>query len=150
MLKNNLVIENAKIGFRNFSGRESKFNLIGRKNFCIFFDVDFGDKLLKDGWNIKILDKNPELDPVAYMQVLINYNKKPPQIYLVTKHGKTLLDEDSVSMLDWAELENVDVVITPYMWEINGKKGIKGYLKTMYVTIVEDDFADKYSEVPLR
>lgn len=151
-VQNNITIENAKIAFKNFSGKEGKFNPAGRRNFCVILDEEpkeLVDKLIEDGWNIRWLNPKDEDDiPVPYIQVAINYDYMPPKIYMVTKKKKTLLDEEDINMLDWAELENVDLVIRPYNWEVNGKDGVKAYLKTAYFTIVEDEFADKYEDIP--
>ena len=149
MINTNIRIENAKIRFRNFSGKEGRFNPAGRRNFCVFLDESSAAELADEGWNIKWLQPRTEEDePQAYLQVAVSYANVPPKVWLVTSKQKTLLDEDSINALDWAELESVDLVIRPYNYEVNGKSGVKAYLKTMYAKIVEDEFADKYEDVP--
>ena len=148
-MRNTLTIENAKIAFRNFSGKEGKFNPAGRRNFCLFLDDDLALKMEQDGWNIKTLvPKNDDDEPQKYVQVTVAFGKILPKIVLITHSGKTMLNEDTVNILDWAEIENVDLMINPSEWEVGGKKGIKAYLKSMYITIVEDELEEKYRTVP--
>ena len=146
-----LVIEGAEIMFRNFAGREGKFNREGDRNFCVKLDADLTQKLIEDGWNVRILaprDDESE-EPIHYLQVAVSYreipNIPPMSVYMVTRHKKIRLDEDMVEQLDYAELSTIDLIIRPYQWEAQGKTGVKAYLKTGYFTIVEDAFAEKYA-----
>lgn len=145
----NLVIENAKILFKNFSGAEAKFNPKGKRNFCVLIDTETAIKLQKDGWSIKYFEPREEGDePQAYLKTHINYDGKyQPEIYMVTKRKKQLLNADTVGCLDRANITYIDLIISPYFWEIeNGASGVKAFVNTMYCTVEENMFADKYAD----
>lgn len=144
----NLSVENARIIFRNFAGKEGKFNPAGKRSFCLLLDDDTAERLADQGWNVKTLaPRDPDDDPQPYVQVAVQFGNYPPNIYLISGKTKTKLDEDTVSILDYAEIENVDLIINPSRWEVSGKSGVKAYLKTLYVTIVENEFEKKYRDL---
>lgn len=144
---NTVSIENARIGFRNFSGLGGQYNREGDRNFVIFLDHDIAESLASEGWLVKELPAREEGDrPQPFIKVSVGF-KFPPKIVLVKKNRVEYLEEKTINLLDWAEIESCDITIRPYEWEVSGKTGVKAYLKTMYVKLIEDDFESKYADL---
>lgn len=149
-----VLLEDYTLIFKNFEGKEGQYNRKGDRNFAVLLDVDTANRLDRDGWNVKALKAREEGDPEQpYLPVSVNFSGRPPHIVMITSRGRTELDEAKVEMLDWADIETVDLIINPYNWEVNGKSGKKAYLKSMFVTIREDALDLKYAhidDVPAR
>jgi hypothetical protein len=144
-----ISLANVKIGFRNFEGREGMYNKAGERSFAVFLDRQTADELTREGWNVKYPREIENADPDAdsrdpYIQVSVGFEKFPPKVILMTNGNPARLTEDEVGMLDWAELEWVDLVLRPYEWSVNRNSGVKAYLKSGYFTIVTDAFTAKY------
>lgn len=137
-----VVIEGAHIYWLNFSGEKRQFNEAGERNFHVDLDPVVAEKMLEDGWNVKYHEPREEGDlPIPHVKVKVEFDKgRPPNIVSTTavSHNRTKLDRDTVSMLDSVDILDVDMIITPFRWDVNGKTGIAAYLKTMFVTIDED------------
>lgn len=144
-----LNIENAQIGFRNFEGREGMYNKKGERSFAVFLEMDLAEHLTKEGWNVKYPKQSDTIDADddnrnPYLIISVGFDYFPAKVFLISNGNPTRLGEEEVSMLDWAEIENVDLVIRPYEWSVNRNSGIKAYLKAGYFTIATDVFAAKY------
>jgi len=150
---NTVLMEGVRIIFRNFAGKEGQYNREGDRNFAVLLDKQVATTMAEDNWNVKWLkprSEEEEEEPQAYLPVSVNFKGRPPRIVLVTSRGRTHLDEESIEMLDWADIINVDMIVRPYPWTVNDKSGIKAYLQSIYVTIDEDPLEMKYNELEQR
>lgn len=149
---NTVIMESVRIIFRNFAGKEGQYNREGDRNFAVLLDEKIAEAMAQDGWNVKMLkprddDDDEKAVPQAYLPVAVNFRGRPPRIVMITSHNRTTLSEDQVETLDWVDIINVDLIVRPYEWTVNGKSGIKAYLQSMYITIEEDPLEAKYAEL---
>lgn len=147
---NTVVMEGVRIVFRNFAGKEGQYNREGDRNFAILLDETVANAMAEDGWNVKWMrprEEEPDETPQAFLPVSVNFKGRPPRIVQITSRGRVNLDEGDVEVLDWVDIQNVDLIVRPYEWSVNGKTGIKAYLQSLYVTIEEDALELKYAEM---
>ena len=149
----NLILEDTRIILKNFEGRPSEYNADGNRNFGVLLTPEQAELAERDGWRVRFLkprDSEDEPQPwikcnVAWRNRLGERVKNPPRVVMVTGRGKSDIQEHTAKILDWADIEKVDVTMRPY----TNREGLaNGYLKTMYVTVREDDFERKYYDIP--
>jgi hypothetical protein len=148
-----LILRDIRFAYRpNFAGEKRRFNDEGDRNFTIRFDdQDEAMQLAQEGWNIK--EKvNSETEEIFWtLEVAVSFKHFPPHI---TKIGELTLNEidlneTTVELLDNIHLSTVDVELSPYFWDVNGKQGIKAYLHRM-VAWVEESALDLELKEELR
>lgn len=146
---NNINIEGANIIWKNFSGERDKFNP-GKRGFSVVIDdAVMADELKQEGWNVKERPLQEGADPSEQewtLPVKLNMNRYT-QVWLIVGNHKTLLNEDTVAQLDVVDITDCDLSIRPYEWEMSGRTGITAYVDSMYVTIRENKFAEKYADL---
>ena len=148
-----LTIENARLIYRNFGGRQTTYNAAGDRNFAIVLeDPQLIADLRRDGWNVKEKDPKEEGDESwFFLPVSVGYKFRPPVITRLTTSGRMRITEELVEMLDYEDIIVCDVTLNPYEWEMpSGASGVKAYLKTMYITVEEDALEAKYATPSLE
>ena len=147
---NDLTLRNVRIIFRNFAGAPTRFNAAGgKRTFSILLNEMEAQELRSMGFNVKALkQRDPDDDPAFHLPVEVSYRVKPPRIVFISNQGRkrTVIDEDTVGLIDYTEIEKIDLTINPYQWEMENARGVKAYLRTMYVTIREDELDIEYAQ----
>lgn len=152
-MRNNLVIvEGTKFIYEtNFSGdpKRDRFGNDQRKANLVIPDIEQARRLIDEGYNVKLTKPREGEEegfvPRYYVCIKINYDSPwPPKVYLVTEEGNaTLMDGESVSVIDDMWVESVNVVLNPY----EGPNGKSLYVKSMEVfqKVDDDPISAKYS-----
>lgn len=144
-----VTIENARLLFRNFEGRKTQFNAQGERNFNVIIPAEDYEKMKADGWNVRTKEPRPEYpddEPMYLLAVKVNYseNTRPPRVVLIAGDDRQELDEHTIAMLDRVQIEKCDLMINASYYDVNGRQGYKAYLRSIYVTIVQDELEKKY------
>ena len=147
-----IIIEGARIKFKNFAGEARQYNPAGQRNFVLCLPDELAQQLTAEGWNVKWKPgRHPEDPDEAQLVVKVKYNEsgddhsRDPIAYLIQGRRKIALDGRTVATLDRLAPLNIDLVVRPYVWDINGNVGITAYLDEIYYTAVEG-MSSKYAD----
>lgn len=150
-----LMIDDARITYKNFSGEEKTFNKKGDRNFSLIIpNEDIKDLLLNEvneygvSWNVKIKAPRPGYDePFMHLPVKVKFNGRGPNVYLITGNNRRKLSEEEIGMLDHIDIDRVDMDIAPSDGEgPTGDPFRAAYLRTMEVVQRLDRFTARYME----
>jgi hypothetical protein len=147
-----LEINDARIIWKNFSGRGDRFNREGDRNFSLVIPTQEDCDALRndtnkygDGWNVKIKPPREEGDtPFMHMPVKVKFNGRGPNVYLDRgpKREPLQLTEETIACLDEMDILSVDLDIRPYDDKLpNGNTFRTAYLSAMKVYQRLDRFA---------
>ena len=143
-----LVIDDAKLLFHNFSGAKTDFNALGNRNFDVILpDNEMAIAMGQKGWNVKIRrPRDPEDDPYYTLNVKINMASRwPPKIVEAGKRQQIVYDESMLNKLDNLPMEDIGIVINGSEWENERYgKGVKAYLDQFYFRARPSIFGNKY------
>lgn len=149
--RDTVTLEDVKIIFRNFTGRKGMYNAEGDRSFAVKLTPEWAEELKARGWNVKYLNpRSEEEQPEPYISVKVNYDgPRPPKIYMISPSTKrrTQLGVGEVEVLDYVDILQIDVILSPFPYDFNGRSGISVYLDSLYVTIIENALEVKYGNM---
>lgn len=142
----------AKLLYKNFAGEEQlPYNSAGDRNFAVVIeDEELAYRLLEDGWNVKFPKPSPDIDPAddnrnPTLAIGVGGKNYDPKILLINANGSpTHLIGDELNVLDWSQIIHADLVVQGSVWDVQGKTGIKAYVKALYIKLEMDSFQEKY------
>lgn len=142
-----LMVDNARITFKNFGGRAGRFNREGDRSFSLIIpNEDIANRLIADGWNVKIKAPREEGDaPFMHMKVKVKYGRSDIPAYLISGDKRVELDSESIACLDTMDIMSVDLDIRP--WDHpSGEYARSAYLQAIRVTQAVNRFDQEYDD----
>lgn len=148
-----IQVDNGRIIWPNFAGRETEFNDKGKRNFNWRIDnQELAERLAEDGWNVKIKPPRNEGDePFIHLAVKVNLDGwNPPNVYLISGNNKRKLDAETIGMLDDIAIEKADFDIRAYDYNTPRGSGRAAYLHAARIVQRIDRFSadEDYGDVP--
>ena len=144
-----LLVDDAKIIYKNFAGRGSDYNKEGDRNFSLVIPQEFVEGLLADGWNVKEKVSQSTGEKFYVMPVTVRYfdeNGDGCDAVMKANGSKIILNPDTIGQLDRADIVRCDMDIRPYFWKYGNKSGKSAQLEVISVEIRTNRFATDFYE----
>jgi len=126
-------VDDAKIRFKNFEGRPTKFNPKGgvRSFLWVIEDEEVADELKDMGFTGVKEYRNNDGDIVWQLDIKIRFNDKGPIIYMASRGKKIRLREEDDKAL--AKLDEVYISRFDFDFAPHGYDGRDGHTQTAYL-----------------
>lgn len=151
------MLEDVRFLYRNFSGRQTHYNMEGARNTNVILNDQQAEELASCGFNVKSKPPTDEYEtPLHTLKLNLGYKgNQPPRVYLIADRGdepsvRTELSEQDVSLLDYVTVLKVDVSFNEYTNPKVPNAMKSAYVRALYVTIQEDPLDRKYADVTTR
>lgn len=142
------MVDDARIIWRNFSGRATQYNREGDRNYALIIpNQETADEFIKRGWNVKIKPPREEGEaPFMFINVNVKYGgRRDPEVYLYAGANRTELNEHTVKLLDDVEIERCNMDLRPHDWSGTGEK-CSAYMQAIEVFQNVSRFAARFAE----
>lgn len=148
-IHHNLKFDGLAFAYRtNFAGADPKgWNSKHERYFDIKLTEDEANSLIDEGWNVSTNAKDPD-NPIYTLRAFVRFDIMPPTVWQITSKRRVMLNENTIAVLDRANIKHVDAIIRPYNWNNNGRIGTKAMVEELYVVIEESEFAERYADIP--
>lgn len=139
-----ILLDNAAIDFRNFSGAPDDFNRNGERKFTVLiYDEEIANALINEGANVKWKEAKERWE----LEVKVSYKFFEPAVYLVSGRTRKKLNENNIGMLDRIDIEDVSMDITlGKEWSVAGKTARTAYLDKIKVVQEINRFEAEFAE----
>lgn len=148
-------LKDCKTVFENFSGRPSRYNPNGARNFNVKInDPAIVQELINDGFNVTPLKKLSEDSPDEWkLKMTLNYRQtennevdpRDPQIKEVFEGRTAELTRHNVHSLDQMRIKKANIEFNPYYYE-KGENKCTAYVNRAKFWVVDDWFTNDEEE----
>ena len=107
-----LAVKTPKLYSHDFSGERSKYKT---RSICVEVPEEIKDRLLEDGWEIKVrIPEDERYEPRYYLPVTIKFNEYGPEITKVAPNTPVTYDASTAGNLDSTDMTDIELLITPF------------------------------------
>lgn len=159
MASNTLIWEDITImgrSYRNFDSAPKSWTPRGQKGPCQFAMALTEARVMElEEMGVEINYTKPwpdapdDWEPTPFVTVHLRYDNYPPEVWKVTKSRRVELTEETVGLLNYAEIVTADLRFRVSHFQGARGEGYKLYAQKLYVTVDEDQMDVKYAHIPV-